>query len=77
MARSIQLTAVIEREDKWYVALCPEYGVASQGRTVASARRNLTEALEGLFAVAGQSEIEARTVSEFYVTGVEVTLPGG
>ena len=71
------MTAIIHREGDWYVALCPEYGVASQGRTVASARRNLTEAMEGFFAVAGQSEIEARSVSEFYVTAVEVTLPGG
>ena len=42
------LTAIIEREDDGYVALCPEVDVASQGKTVAEAHDNLQEAL-GLF----------------------------
>ncbi len=28
-----KLTVVIEKEGKWYVATCPELGVASQGRS--------------------------------------------
>ena len=40
-----QLTAIIEREDNGYVALCPEVDVASQGATVNEARVNLKEAL--------------------------------
>jgi len=28
-----KLTAVIEKEGKWYVSTCPELGVASQGRS--------------------------------------------
>jgi hypothetical protein len=40
------LTAIIEREGKGYVALCPEFDVASQGDTVEEARRNLTKAVE-------------------------------
>ena len=43
MAR--QLTAIIEREDDGYVALCPELDIASQGVSVAEARENLKEAL--------------------------------
>ena len=39
-----RLTAVIEREGEGYVALCPEFDLASQGSTVEEARSNLTEA---------------------------------
>ncbi len=39
--KSIQLTAVIERDADWYVASCPEVDVVSQGRTIEEARANL------------------------------------
>ena len=32
-------TAVIERDNDWYVALCPELDIASQGTSVEEARR--------------------------------------
>ena len=43
-----QPTAIIEREREgdYYVALCPQLDIASQGETVAEARANLKEALE-------------------------------
>jgi len=41
-----QLTAVIHREDDMYVSLCPELDVASQGKSVEEALRNLGEAVE-------------------------------
>lgn len=34
MKQKKQLTAIIEREDDWYVALCPELDIASQGKTI-------------------------------------------
>ena len=40
------LTAVIRREDEWFVAECPEVGTASQGKTVEEAIANLKEATE-------------------------------
>jgi predicted RNase H-like HicB family nuclease len=40
------LTAVIHKENKWYVAECPEVGTASQGKTIESALANLKEATE-------------------------------
>ena len=40
------LTAVITKEDKWYVAHCVELGVVSQGKTIAKAKANLQEAVE-------------------------------
>lgn len=33
-----RLTAVIQREDEGYVALCPELDIASQGMTIQDAR---------------------------------------
>jgi predicted RNase H-like HicB family nuclease len=41
-----QFTAIIQREDDGFVALCPEVDVASQGDTVEEARSNLQEAVE-------------------------------
>jgi len=37
-----RLTAIIEREDDGYVALCPEYGIASELARSTSATRSLT-----------------------------------
>jgi predicted RNase H-like HicB family nuclease len=39
-------TAVIHREDAWFVAECPEVGVVSQGKTQEEAVANLKEATE-------------------------------
>lgn len=58
------MTAIIEREDDGYVALCPELDIASQGETVAEARANLKEALELFFETASASEIQRRLRNE-------------
>ncbi len=55
-----QLTAIIEKEDDGYVALCLEVDVASQGDTVGEARANLKEALELFFEMAAPEEINQR-----------------
>lgn len=59
-----KLTAIIEREDDGYVALCLELNIASQGNTVEEARSNLIEALEGFFEVAATSEVVRRLHAE-------------
>ncbi len=43
---SKKFTAVITREDNWYVAHCVELGVVSQGKTIEDAQKNLKEAVE-------------------------------
>jgi predicted RNase H-like HicB family nuclease len=70
----MQLTAIIEREDDLYVALCPELDIASQGETVDEARSNLIEALELFFEVASEAETQERLHDEVYVTRVEVAV---
>ena len=67
-----QLTAIIQRENDGFVALCPELDVASQGDTVEAARENLREALELFFECASTQEIQDRMGNEVFVTQVEV-----
>ena len=74
MARTAQVTAVIEREGDGYVALCPELDVASQGDSIEEARLNLLEALELFFETASESEVRERLSSEVYVTRLEVAV---
>jgi len=42
----MQLTAIVRKGEKQYVALCPEVDVVSQGATVEKALSNLKEAVE-------------------------------
>ncbi len=74
MKTTRQLTAIIEREDDAYVALCPELDIASQGDTVETARTNLIEALELFFEAADPTEIARRLHSEVFITRVEVAV---
>ena len=73
--RSLQLTAVIEREDDWFVATCPEVDVVSQGKTIEDARSNLLEAVEGFFEVASPSEIRRRLKKETYIMPLMPVIP--
>ena len=74
MAESRRLTAIIEREGDGYVALCPEYDVASQGDTIEEARANLVEALTLFFECADPAELSRRFKAEVFVTQVEVRV---
>lgn len=41
-----EFTAIIERDEEWFVAYCPEIpGANGQGRTAEDARANLAEAI--------------------------------
>jgi len=55
-----RLTAIIEREDDGFVALCPEFDVASQGASIKEAHTNLVEALTLFFETASPSELAHR-----------------
>jgi len=69
-----RLTAIIEREDDAFVALCPEVDLASQGSSIEEARANLIEALTLFFEVADEAEISRRMHREVFVTQVEVPV---
>jgi predicted RNase H-like HicB family nuclease len=74
MSKFQQYTAIIEKEDNLYVALCPELDIASQGETVEEARANLIEAIELFFEVASQEEINERLHNEIFITRLEVSV---
>ncbi len=69
-----RLTAIIEREDDGFVALCPELDIASQGSSIEEARTNLVEALSLFFETASPSEVSRRFHGEIFVTQVEVPV---
>jgi predicted RNase H-like HicB family nuclease len=64
-------TAILEKEDEGYVALCPELDIASQGTTVEEAVANLKEAVELFLACADSSEVQRRLHTEVFVTRFE------
>ena len=69
-----RLTAIIEREDDGFVALCPELDIASEGASIKEARSNLIEALTLFFETASPSEVSRRTRNEIFITQVEVPV---
>lgn len=74
MRDPLRMTAIIEREDDGFVALCPELDIASQGSTIEEARANLIEALTLFFETAAPSEVDRRLHSEIFITQVEVPV---
>ena len=41
-----EFTAIIEKDDDWYIAYCPEIpGANGQGKSVEECKQNLTEAI--------------------------------
>ena len=68
-----KFTAVIQKEEDMYVALCPEMDIGSQGETVQNARENLQEAVELFLEDANPEEIKTRMHEEQYISSIEVT----
>ena len=61
-------TAIVEKDGEVYVALCPEFDVASQGASIEQATANLKEAVELFLECADPQEIAKRQHGEVYVT---------
>jgi predicted RNase H-like HicB family nuclease len=74
MSSTQQFTALIEREDNMYVALCPDLDIASQGKTVEEARKNLQEAIELFFETASNQEIKERLHNEVFITRLDIAV---
>ena len=67
-------TAIIEKEDDSYVALCPELDIASQGNTIEKAKANLQEAIELFFEHASKDEIALRLKSDIFITNMQIAV---
>lgn len=66
----MDLTAVIKKGEKQYVALCPEVDVVSQGHTIEESIKNLKEAVELYIEEMGLPE--GAGTQEMLVTSFEV-----
>lgn len=69
--KSLHLTALVEKEDDGFVALCPELDVASQGESVEEATANLKEAVELFLESAPTAEISRRYRPEVFISRFE------
>ena len=61
-------TAVVHREEAWYVAECPEVGVVSQGGTLEEALANLKEATEVYLEEFPPPRLQRALITTFEVT---------
>lgn len=67
-------TAIISREGDWFVALCPELDIASQGESIESVRENLREASTLFFEEVPEEEVQRRLHDEIYITQIVVPV---
>lgn len=67
-------TAIIEKEDETYVAVCPELDVASQGDTVEEAKNNLKEAIELFLQYASKTELDFRLKKDLFITNLQIAI---
>ena len=61
----------IKKEDKFFVARCPELDVTSQGKTLEEAHANIKEAIELYIESFGTEDLPIETTKPFWTT-VEV-----
>lgn len=66
---SIKYNVIIQKEEEWYVAKCIDNNVASQGKTIEEALKNLKEAIELYY----QDEPPIQP-KQLLITTLEVTL---
>ena len=70
-----KFTALITKEEKWYVAHCVELGVVSQGESIEDAQINLKEAVE-LYIESFGTEDLPQSVGEMIMYPLEVSTGG-
>ena len=66
---SLKYNVIIEQEENWYVAKCIDNYVASQGKTIEEALKNLKEAIE--LYLENENPVMPKTV---LVTTLEVAI---
>ncbi|MCL4557676.1 MAG: type II toxin-antitoxin system HicB family antitoxin [Deltaproteobacteria bacterium] len=71
---SKRFTAVVTKEDTWYVAHCVELGVVSQGKTIEEAQVNLKEAVEPYLESFGSEDLPD-SKGEVALYPLEVAVP--
>ncbi len=69
----MRFSGIVWKEEDMYVALCPELDIASQGKTVEEALKNLKEAIE-LYLEDEDAEVPKEAS---LLTTIEVSLKKG
>ncbi len=67
---SVKFTVIIQKEDKWYVAKCIENNIASQGKSIEEAMKNLSEAISLYYE---DNELD-NISSPVFITTLEVAI---
>jgi predicted RNase H-like HicB family nuclease len=67
-----ELTAIVHKEGDWFVSLCPQLDIASQGLSADEARANLTEAIELFLECASPAEVENRLKNQLEVGTISI-----
>lgn len=70
----MEFSAIVTKENRWFVSLCPELDIASQGKTQEEALKNLKEAVK-LYLEDEDAKIPRRT-SEPILTFIRVETHG-
>ena len=68
-----KFTAVITKEENWYVTHCVELGVVSQGKTIEEAQKNLKETVELYLESFGTEDIP-ESIGEVVLYPLEVAV---
>ncbi len=71
---SYSFSAIVEKEGKLFVALCPEFDIASQGKSIDAALANLKEAVGLFLETASPKELKSAQSSRPLITTLEVTV---
>lgn len=66
---SIKYNVIIQKEEEWYVAKCLDNSIASQGKTIEEAMKNLKEAIE--LYLQDEKPIKPK---EIFITTLEVAV---
>jgi len=67
-----RLTAILQRKDDMYVALCPELDIAGQGEIIEEAKSNLKEVITFFLECASESEMKYRLPDDIDISPIEV-----
>ena len=76
----MDLTAIIKKGEKQYIALCPEIDAVSQGYTIEEALKNLREAVELYleeFGIPEEVKDEEMLVTHLRIKDVKIADPLG
>ncbi|MBP6965476.1 MAG: type II toxin-antitoxin system HicB family antitoxin [Armatimonadetes bacterium] len=66
--KEYEVSALITKEDRWYVARCAELNVTSQGESVEEAKANLKEAVELYIESFGTDMLPSASQEPFFTT---------